>query len=219
MVIGGLIVLVLGVVGYVAWYAVQSLHTADAIYAGNATIADNSAPRLVTTTLRYSKLKFTYSSMSWTVQTLTSNIDSTCGKQDSAVLQYGSSVFDVRISFGACGKGGGQCFDLPNSGCVAQSQQLAKVVLSPAKTAYVLGQRTSTDNGKSWNYSIWLTDSAACANAICPFTTSGLENNLGVVFASFEGEGNLPGNPKSLSDFVKLPEVTAAVHVLQTAHY
>lgn len=204
-----LVIVLAGIIGFAGWYVWHSEQ--------RTTASSASATRQVY--LPYSGMKFSYDTKDWKVVS-DSYVGSPCGRMEYAGLTYQPNTsFYLNFNFGACGKGGGICFDVPNSGCIAESQQLAKVILSSSKTAYVLASRTTIDNGNTWDYALWLTDSANCGDEICSFTTTGFNSNLGTIVGTFTSASGLSKRPRSLTEFAQLPEVTAATSLLKSVHY
>lgn len=204
-----LVIVTVGIIGFAGWY----------VWHDQRRVTSSSVSATKQVYLPYSGMKFSYTTKDWKVVS-DSYTGSPCGRMEYAGLTYQpNTAFYLNFNFGACGKGGGICFDEPGSGCIAESQQLAKVTLSSSKTAYVLASRTTIDNGNTWDYSLWLTDSDDCAARICGFTTTGFASDEGTIYGTFTSESGLSKRPQSLAEFAKLPEVAAAVVVLKTVHY
>lgn len=217
---GLLLVVVLAVVmlgvGFSGWLVWQKVST-QAKNAPGSTATTQTASRPQSVTLKYSHLRFALNG-AWQVDFNDSDINASCGKQDFLSLSKPNSAFVVRISLGECGKGGGDCtaFD----GCKAEIKQVKAVQLSATHTAYIVVNRISQDNGKTWDFGLWLTDDRTCpAGNLCLIDVPGFESNPGAMFGSYEGEGGIPGHTQTVDDFIKLPEVQAAIKLFESARY
>jgi len=223
-----LIIVMLGIIGGTGWYVWHSKQAANTALT-NASNAQTAVPQGKPQTLpskdnmlllASSQLKVTYPAASWNVAENNSTTDQVCGKEDQAALSFKqNNNFNIRFLLGHCDKDGGSCFGQPSEMCVAESKQLAAVDLGRSQTAYVLAHRTSTDNGKTWIYDLGLVDKATCTEGMCTISIPALTTKIGTITAAFEGEGDIPGNPNSVDEFVKLAPVQAAVAVLKTVHY
>lgn len=164
------------------------------------------------------KLKMDYDNSYWKVSDSSSgNIDCQAGslKQDTLSLSHGE--FTLSFRFGQCpGKGGGICFNEPNSGCIRESKNMGEVNIAQGKKWYVLAGRTTTDSGKNWEYDLWLNDEPNCTDDLCLVPATNIEyDDLSSVY----GEYTNKSNASSLDQYVQLPEIKAAVELLKTVKY
>jgi len=166
--------------------------------------------------LKYSRLSFVPAKGQWVNVDNESHILDGCGKQDSLTLSKTNTTFMLRATLGECGKGGTPCTaDIP---CTTQEERLATVKLSNNETGYIIVKRSNTNNGRGWTYGVWLSSTPVCTDStLCSFWAPGI-TNPGVVFGMYDDVSKTKANP-SLADYVKLPEVKAAITLLETAKY
>jgi len=214
-----LCIIILAIIGFTGYHVYQSKQQTDKLLnsAQNETSAIKISKQRVT--LKFSSLSFEYNNNSWTLDHNKSEDDQTCGKSDSAAIENKDNPslfinFDVNDN---CEKDGNDCSGYQN--CSVESKQIATVKLSNSETKYILASRVSTDQGLSWKYSIEVSDTTSCKVMPCEVTVSTNPSNPSVISADYSGEGNLPGDPKSLSDFINIPTTQSAIAVLKTLHY
>lgn len=176
-----------------------------------------SPNKLVSYQFAQEKLKLDYDNEYWKVS------DSQSGKiecqegqvnQDSLALAH--SDFNLSFRFGQCGgKGGGICFEDPDSGCTRESRNLGEVTVAGNKTWYILASRATIDSGKTWRYELWLNDEPICKTDLCHVPATNIQDDMSSIFGSYTDKSNIT----SLDQFSDLPEVKAAVTLLKTAKY
>jgi hypothetical protein len=173
-----------------------------------------------TLSLQNSGLSLDYDSTAWKVEAKTSTKDQYCGLEDNATLAYQIGInLEMHISLGACGKGGGICYEVDVDSCLTDVKDIATVNVSDTQVAYVTADRLSFDNGKTWQYELWLTSNKDCKGEVCGFTVPGFTSNPGLIDVTVTGEGAIPGNPQSLADFVNLDGVKSAIAILKSARF
>lgn len=220
---GLLVVIALTLIVGVGFYVAnankkETNNTIETSQSAQSDTKKEKAPKLTEYELKQEKLKLGYNEEYWKVAHAQSgSIDCQPDvqvKRDALALNHND--FDLSFHFGQCpGKGGGICFDEPDSGCVRETQNLGKVKVTPNKTWYILVGRTTIDSGSTWEYDLWLHDKPSCESGICPIPATNISDDISSITGSYKDQSSI----SSLNEFAQLPEVKAAVDVLKTVKY
>jgi type II secretory pathway pseudopilin PulG len=167
-------------------------------------------------TFKYEKLSLQYDATSWKLTSNYADISESCGESESLVLKNGENA--LLASFGTCGKGGGICFYEANSGCTAESLELAKLQLAPDVTKYVVAYRTSVDAGATWNYAVGVSDEPKCLE-LCTFTAKNVANKISQMSLDTPGYKRVSDAAFGLAEYAALPEVKSGIAVLKSIKY
>lgn len=220
-----LIMLIVAIIGGVAWYVYRANNQTTDIY-NNAGSIDISAAKLKRTTTvsnnelsQYNfpreKLNILYDQTIWKNMKNSDGVIDGCGDFDSLNLQYNN--FYLSFNYGTfCGKGSAPCFEEPDSGCLSESKQLDSVELMTGSVAYILAHRLSINNGKDWSYSVVMSNDVNCKD-VCSIDSkniNGAGSTIGGVY-----DGVYSPNVDSLDSYSELAEVKAAIIVLKTVKY
>lgn len=173
-------------------------------------------PKLTQETFKYEKLKLAYDSQYWEKKNQYADINENCGEMEGLILAHKEST--ITASFGACGKGGGACFSDGTPECKAESIQLAKVLVAPDTYRYVVGHRTSIDAGRTWDYTVGVSDNPTCSS-LCAFTARNVQEKVALMGLNTPKYKQVSNDTLTLSDYVKLPEALAGIEVLKSIHY
>lgn len=173
-------------------------------------------PKLAQAAFQYEKMTLSYDDTYWQKKNQYAEVNETCGEMEGLVLAHEDMT--ITASFGACGKGGGICFSDGTPECKQESLQLARIAVAPNTYRYVVGHRTSVDAGKTWDYTVGLSDQPAC-NGLCSFTARNIQEKVALMGLNTPKYKQVSTGTMSLAEYAKLPAVLAGVEVLKTIHY
>jgi prepilin-type N-terminal cleavage/methylation domain-containing protein len=221
-----ILIAIVAFAGYYVWHSQKKPSISDkpastSQKSSNST-SHSAASKFMAYTLPVERLTFGYDPSVWTLGNKTED-QNDCGKIDSVTLKNGSFNMNIGINNVGCGKGGGECNDGdPANACEVENKLIKKVAVGTNKSYYVLAQKISADH-KTWQYSVFLYDQTKCISQFC-FLDSQTKDSYGQAELSQVGGGyggpmKGSGGATSLNEYVKLPEVKAAIAVLETMHY